>query len=258
MIQDKEKIEDSQSNETPLISHLIELRKRLVYSFVAFILASLLCYSFAQEIYAFLVKPLSEILKGEDRRLIYTGLTEAFFTYIKLAVFAGGFLSLPVIISQIWLFVAPALYKKEKRAFLPFLIATPVLFLVGASFVYYFVVPVAWKFFVGFETIGLNNNSLPIKLEARVGEYLSLIMTLIFAFGLCFQMPVLLTLLAKVGIINAKSLVNKRRYAVVIIFIMAAVLTPPDIISQLMLAIPLILLYEISLLLVKIAEKKAA
>jgi sec-independent protein translocase protein TatC len=243
-------------NHMPLLDHLLELRRRLIYVFVAFALASLLCYQFARDIYAFLVKPLAEVLQGENRRLIYTGLTEAFFTYMKLALFAGGFLSFPVIAAQIWMFVAPGLYKNEKKAFLPFLVATPVLFLTGAAFVYYFVIPVAWKFFAGFESFSPQNNGLPIQLEARVGEYLSLIMTLIFAFGFCFQMPVLLTLLARVGLVNAQSLADKRRYAIVGIFVIAAILTPPDILSQIMLAAPLLLLYEISVFLVKFSEKK--
>ena len=240
----------------PLIAHLVELRRRLIYSLVAFVIASLICYHFSRDIYAFLVKPLATVLHGEDRKLIYTGLTEAFFTYMKLALFAGGVLSFPVIAAQVWMFVAPGLYKNEKKAFLPYLVATPVLFLAGASFVYYFVIPVAWKFFVGFESFAPQNNGLPIQLEARVGEYLSLIMTLIFAFGFCFQMPVLLTLLARVGLVSAQSLAEKRRYAIVGIFTIAAILTPPDVLSQIMLAVPLLGLYEISVFLVKLSEKK--
>jgi len=249
---------DSEPSPMPLIAHLIELRKRLIYSIVTFVIASLICYHFSRDIYAFLVKPLATVLQGEDRKLIYTGLTEAFFTYMKLSLFAGGVLAFPVIAAQIWMFVAPGLYKNEKRAFLPYLVATPALFLTGAAFVYYFVIPVAWKFFASFQSLTPGNNSLPIELEARVGEYLSLIMTLIFAFGFCFQMPVLLTLLARVGLVSANSLADKRRYAIVGIFTIAAILTPPDVLSQIMLAVPLLVLYEISVLLVKMAEKKRA
>lgn len=248
----------TETSSMPLIAHLIELRRRLIYSIIAFAVASVICYHFSQEIYAFLVKPLATVLHGEDRKLIYTGLTEAFFTYMKLSLFAGGVLAFPVIAAQIWMFIAPGLYKNEKRAFLPYLVATPALFIIGAAFVYYLVIPIAWKFFAGFQTLGPQDNGLPIQLEARVGEYLSLITTLIFAFGFCFQMPVLLTLLARVGLVTSRSLADKRRYAIVGIFTIAAILTPPDVFSQLMLAIPLVGLYEISVLLVKISERKRA
>lgn len=239
----------------PLVSHLLELRRRLMISFCTLIVASCVCYFFAENIYGFLVQPLADALGGSGRRLIYTGLAEAFFTYLQISVFAGAFLSFPIIATQVWMFIAPGLYKNEKKAFFPFLVATPILFVMGAALAYYGVFPLAWKFFVSFET---TTTALPIQLEARVGEYLSLVMSVIFAFGLCFQLPVVLTLMGRAGLISSQALAGKRKYAIVLIFLVAAILTPPDIISQVSLAIPMLALYEISVLLVKSAEKSRA
>lgn len=238
----------------PLLAHLLELRRRLIWSFVAVLVGFCISYYFAPQIYTFLVQPLASVTEGEHRRLIYTGLTEAFMTYVKLALWTGCFLAFPVVVSQIWMFVAPGLYQNERSAFLWFLVATPVFFLIGAAMAYYFVFPMAWKFFLSFE-MPAAAGGLPIQLEARVSEYLSLSMTVIFAFGIAFELPVILVLLTKIGLLSSVKLSAFRRYGVVLIFIAAAIMTPPDVISQLSLALPLMALYELSILGAKWVEK---
>ncbi|MGY8959417.1 MAG: twin-arginine translocase subunit TatC [Alphaproteobacteria bacterium] len=235
-------------SKMPMLDHLVELRRRLTWSVVAFFVLFFVSFYFAGAVFDFLVQPLRDLWVGEpSRRLIFTALHEKFFTEIKIAFFVAAFLSFPIVSNQIWAFVAPGLYRNEKKAFLPFLIATPVLFFIGGAFVYYVVLPVAWEFFAGYEQAA-EDGKLAIQLEPKVDQYLSLVMQLIFAFGLSFELPVVLTLLAKVGIVDAQGLRKQRRYAIVVAFVAAAVLTPPDPISQLGLAIPIIILYEISII----------
>jgi sec-independent protein translocase protein TatC len=241
----------------PMLDHVIELRRRLLLTIGFFFLATAGFYFIAPHIYAFLVKPLADILGSQHRRMIYTGLGEAFVTYLKLACFAGGFITFPFAAMQLWRFVAPGLYKHEKGALLPFLALTPVLFTVGAAFAYYLVIPVAWRFFIGFETAP-GVIGLPIEFEARVGEYLGFVMGIIFAFGICFLMPLVLILLGRVGVLSAEGLAAKRRYVIVVIFVIAAVLTPPDILSQFMLAVPMMVLFEISILCIRFYRRPKA
>jgi len=239
------------------VGHLSELRSRFVKSFIFLIFVFLLCYFFSAEIYRFLVQPYADAVLSNnlDRRLIFTALHEAFLTYLKVAFFAAFFISSPVFLTQVWKFIAPGLYKNEKQALLPYIITTPILFLLGGCLVYYLIMPLAIKFFLGFETVA-QPGVIAIQLEAKVNEYLSLIMRLIFAFGISFQLPVILSLLARIGIVDSEYLRLRRKYVVVIIFAIAAILTPPDPITQIGLALPLLFLYELSILTVKFIEKK--
>jgi len=245
------------NDKNSFTSHFVELRSRLIKSIVFILLIFIISYTFAEQIYNFLVEPYSNAVKDDDksRRLIFTALHETFITYLKVAFFSALFLGSPILLMQIYKFIAPGLYKNEKKALLPYLISTPILFFFGGLLVYYLVMPLAIKFFLSFETMG-STTTLPIQLEAKVNEYLSLIMRLIFAFGISFQLPILLNLLARIGIINSSYLKKTRRYVIVIIFTVAAILTPPDPITQIGLAIPLLLLYEISIITVKFTEKK--
>ena len=240
--------------EMSLIDHLTELRKRLLWSFIYIIIIFLICFYFASDLFYFLAKPLVSLLQTDKGQgFIYTALQEAFFTELKIAFFFALFFAFPLIAIQIWKFVAPGLYKHEKNAFLPFLMATPILFFAGGAMVYYLIAPLAWNFFLSYQN--MSDSGVPIRLEAKMGEYLSLMMRFIFAFGLAFQLPVVLGLMAKVGIVTYTSLQKFRKYAIVIAFLSAAFLTPPDPFSQISLALPIILLYEISIYIAKIIQK---
>ena len=247
-----------ENSENNFISHLVELRKRLIHSLIFLMIFFLICYYFSDFIYGFLVDPYAQAVKNDDieRRLIFTALQETFLTYIKVAFFAAFFLTCPYILIQVWKFIAPGLYEHEKSALMPYLVLTPILFLLGGMLVYYLIMPLAIKFFLSFESTGLTT-ALPIQLEAKVNEYLSLVMKLIFAFGISFQLPVILSLLARIGFIDSIFLRERRKYVVIIIFAVAAVLTPPDPVTQIGLAVPLLLLYELSIISVKVIEKKA-
>jgi len=250
--------ENPDSHTMPLLEHLVELRSRLLYASLSLIVAFMASFYFSEHIFNFLMQPLAKAMAevgGSTNRMIYTHLAENFFTQMKVAFFAAAFCTFPIFANQMWMFVAPGLYKHERSAILPFLMASPILFFLGGLLVYSLIMPMAWKFLLGFQTTA-TETVLPIQLEPRVADYLSLVTTLIFAFGISFQMPVLLVLLARVGIVSAAGLAEKRRYAIVAIFIFAGIVTPPDVISQIGLAVPLMLLYEVAIIGAKFAEKQ--
>ncbi len=243
-------------NKKLISSHLLELRNKLIYFFVFFLFSFLFSYFFIDKILNFIVEPfINSIEFKNNKRLIYTGLTEVFLSYLKISIISAFILSAPFLIYQIWSFVAPGLLNKEKRIIYPFLFLVPVMFLIGFIFVYYFIIPLAWDFFVSFDTSQSNNN-YTIELEPKINEYISLSLKLAFIFGLAFQLPIIILLLTVLKLISPNDLKKKRRYIIVIIFLVSAIVTPPDIFSQVGLALPIIILYEFSLLLSQYLENK--
>lgn len=243
--------DDLDLSKAPLLTHLLELRKRLLYCLAFFAVVFGISYLFAEHIYSFLQQPLLQIFGAESgRRMIYTGLHEAFFTYLKLSFFMAMFVTLPLALIQVWKFIAPGLYQREQKALSPLFIMTPVLFVMGAALAFYVVMPLAWDFFISFERPNVEQG-ISVELEARVSEYLGLVIKLILAFGLSFELPVLLLVMAKAGLVTAESLRKHRRHAIVVTFLVAALITPPDLISQIALGLPIVLLYELSILLIR-------